>query len=231
MTHMVTLFEFGTLWFWLLIIAASFVLFACTEFERGFLATVTILVAVLVLHFAGGEKILKYVVDHPARTFQGAGIYLLLGTFWGVNKWYFYVKRQRRKYDEALDAFRKEFKKEGNLDTYRRATIRSAGISGDYETQVRHDKRTPDEVFKAGWKQIVDKKDYCAIEFEFQPDPKKHKNRILIWMTYWPWSFLWTMLNDPFKAAYHWVLGLLRRISHSAFREVQDPVLEATEKK
>ncbi len=225
------LFTFGTLWFWLLIIAVSFVLFACTELERGLFATITIVVALCVLHFGGGKTLFQCVIGNPARTFEIAGIYLALGTFWGVNKWWFYVKRQRRKYDEALEEFRKDFKKEGALDRYRRSTMRQMVPHVDYEMAIRSDKRTPDEIFKAAWKDIVDKRDSCAVEFEFQPDPKKHKSRILIWMTYWPWSFLWTMLNDPFKAAYHWVLGLLRNISIGAFRDVASPSLEITEKK
>lgn len=229
--HVASLFAFGTLWFWLLIIATSFVLFACTEFERGTFATITVIVGLCILHFAGGGTLFKYVVANPARTFEIAGIYLALGTFWGVNKWWFFVRRQRRKHDEALEEFRKEFKKEGALDRYRRSTIRTNQISSDYETAIRTDKRSPDEVFKAAWKEIIEKKEYCAIEFEFQPDPKKHKGRILIWMTYWPWSFLWTMLNDPFKAAYHWVLGLLRKISVGAFRDAASPSLEVAEKK
>lgn len=225
------LFAFGTLWFWLLIIAVSFVLFACTEFERGLFATITLIVALCILHFAGGHTLFKYAIANPAKTFQILGAYLALGTFWGVNKWWFFVRRMRRKYDEALAEFRKEFLKEGSLERYRRSTFRAMGIQSDYETALRTDKRTPDEVFKAAWKEIVEHKDYCAIEFEFQPDPKKHKRRILIWMTYWPWSFLWTMLNDPFKAAYHWVLGLLRKISVGAFRDAASPSLEVSEKK
>src|SRR4029077_8425840 len=122
-----SLFAFGTLWFWLLIIAASFVLFACTELERGFFATITVIVAVCVLHFAGGHTLFKYVIANPARTFEIFGAYLALGTFWGVNKWWFFVKRQRRKHDEALDEFRKEFRKEGALDRYRRSTLRIMG--------------------------------------------------------------------------------------------------------
>lgn len=225
------LFAYGTLWFWLLIVAASFVLFACTEFERGFFATITIIVALCILHFAGGKTLFDYAIHHPARTFQILGAYLALGTFWGVNKWWFYVKRQRRKHDEALEEFRKEFKKEGALDRYRRSTLRPRLAHSEIEEALRSDKRTADEVFKAAWKEVVEQQTYGAIVFEFQPDPKKHKRRILIWMTYWPWSFLWTMLNDPFKAAYHWVLGLLRKISVGAFRDVASPSLEVSEKK
>lgn len=222
------LFAFGTLWFWLLIIAASFVLFACTEFDRGFFATLTVVGCIIALHVWGGHKILNYVVDNPARTFQYAGIYLLLGTFWGVNKWWFYVKRQSRKAQEALEAFRKDFERPAVVEDYRRRTL--GPRTSDYVTSIQQDKRTPDEVFKSAWKDIIKLERYDEHIFEFQPDPKKHKRRILIWMTYWPWSFLWTMLNDPFKAAYHWVLGLLKRISNSAFRDLGDPQMQAEKK-
>lgn len=217
------LFAYGTLWFWLLIVVASIILFACTEFERGALATVTVVVAILVVHIWGGKILLTKVAEHPWRTLEYAGIYLVIGTLWGISKWYSFVRRARRKFDEALDLFREHWKLPGTVDSYRSRTHRH-----DMGTK---DLRSEEEVFKDAWKSVVSDGAYRTISFEYKPDPKKHKERILIWMTYWPWSFLWTMLNDPFKAAYHRILGLLKRISEGAFRDVDDSLQSSTAKK
>lgn len=211
------LFAFGTLWFWLLIIAVSILMFIYTEFEKGLLATITVIAAIIAIHVWGGKTLLVSISEHPWRTLQYAGIYLILGTIWGISKWWAFVKRQRRKYGEALDIFKADFKKPGAAESWRH---RTPGYGNQKDT------RNEETLFKEAWKSCVETGAYKENSFEFKPDPKKHKSRILIWMTYWPWSFLWTMLNDPFKAAYYRVLGLLKKISVGAFKDVGDPLLE-----
>lgn len=34
----------------------------------------------------------------------------------------------------------------------------------------------------------------------------KNKARIIIWMIYWPWSAAWTLVNDPVKKTFEFVL-------------------------
>lgn len=66
-----------------------------------------------------------------------------------------------------------------------------------------------------------------------RPDPSAHKSRIMVWMMYWPWSMLWTLVNDPikklFKAIYRRIEGVYDRISDSLFGDVQEE-LEAAKK-
>lgn len=48
---------------------------------------------------------------------------------------------------------------------------------------------------------------------------KEFKARIIGWMTYWPWSFVWTMLNDPirrfFSRVYTACAGTMQRMADS----------------
>lgn len=105
------LFAFGTLWFWLLVVGVSIIMFICTEVENGPFATFTVIAAIIAIHVWGGKTLLTGVTQHPWRSLEYAGIYLVLGTFWGVNKWWFFVKRERRKYDEALNLFQVDSKR------------------------------------------------------------------------------------------------------------------------
>lgn len=63
------------------------------------------------------------------------------------------------------------------------------------------------------------------------PHPRDHKARILIWMAWWPWSMIWTLLNDPikraFRAIYRWLQGYLRKVAIKAFRRVDDDLMSA----
>jgi hypothetical protein len=41
---------------------------------------------------------------------------------------------------------------------------------------------------------------------------RAYKSTILVWIGYWPFSFIWTMLNDPFKRAINWIYNELQRV-------------------
>ena len=51
------------------------------------------------------------------------------------------------------------------------------------------------------------------------PLAKDYKSKIILWMSYWPWSALWTLLNDPvrklFNAIYRKISIMYQRISNN----------------
>jgi len=38
---------------------------------------------------------------------------------------------------------------------------------------------------------------------DVHPKVGKHKMRIYVWIAYWPWSFVWTMINDPVRKIFN----------------------------
>src|SRR5262245_3868069 len=60
---------------------------------------------------------------------------------------------------------------------------------------------------------------------EIRPRARQHKNSILTWMAYWPWSMFWTILNDPVRKAcrfiYRHIHDYLQEISDNAFKGVE----------
>ena len=61
----------------------------------------------------------------------------------------------------------------------------------------------------------------------------RNKAKILRWMSYWPWSFAWTMLKDPIRKAfltiYRDIAAHLQKISDRAFRGVEADLPPAEE--
>lgn len=59
-----------------------------------------------------------------------------------------------------------------------------------------------------------------------KPLVRDNKSRIMTWMCFWPYSFVWTMINDPvrrvFKAIYNQIKDGLQRVADKAF-EGLDP--------
>lgn len=56
------------------------------------------------------------------------------------------------------------------------------------------------------------------------PQVKENKADIMIWMSYWPFSFVWTMIDDPVKRTFNWIYykiaGGLQRYSNAAFADL-----------
>jgi len=58
------------------------------------------------------------------------------------------------------------------------------------------------------------------------PQVRDNKARVISWMTYWPWSLGWTLLNDPvrklFRHIYRQMQDFLQGISDKAYAGVDD---------
>ena len=56
------------------------------------------------------------------------------------------------------------------------------------------------------------------------PQVGEEKSRIMTWMAYWPWSMVWTIVNDPirkiFRHIFKSIQEFLQRISDRVFRDV-----------
>lgn len=39
----------------------------------------------------------------------------------------------------------------------------------------------------------------------FVPQVRDHKALVIMWMTYWPFSMVWTLINDPVRRAWDWL--------------------------
>jgi hypothetical protein len=69
-------------------------------------------------------------------------------------------------------------------------------------------------------------KSTCAYQSYGIPDSLQHKAKIVTWMTYWPWSLVWTMINDPIRRAFDDIYRLLRsqyqKIADKAYGDIKD---------
>lgn len=59
-----------------------------------------------------------------------------------------------------------------------------------------------------------------------KPTAKDNKERITIWIGYWPFSILWTLMNDFVtkitKAIYNKIAGLFDKMSDNVFKELDE---------
>jgi len=85
-------------------------------------------------------------------------------------------------------------------------------------------------VYRAAAEQRVDVNTTKSFRYkgDYQNLPVKisdNKSRYLIWMTYWPVSAFWTLINDPvrraFNAIYNAMAGSLQASSNKAFEKIR----------
>ena len=55
------------------------------------------------------------------------------------------------------------------------------------------------------WYLLLLRKKETIINCESIPSAKNYKKDIIVWMSYWPWSMVWTILNDPIKRFFNYV--------------------------
>jgi hypothetical protein len=197
--NMPMIFLAGSLWFWLLLAAATVLVLVLLEWEQGGLATLTFLATLLLLQFLGDLNIYGYVIDHPLTVALGVVGYFSLGTLWAIARWWFYVREQRSGYDELRSAFLRVHRLEPQ---------------GPMPEGLQHQ-----------WQRCMELATRNGRRLDVRPLTARHKADILRWMSYWPWSFSWTMLKDPVRKAflmiYHNIAEHLQEISDRAFEGVE----------
>lgn len=181
--------------------AFGLVMFYLIDGEHGGIATFATLVCVAALQWGFGVDMIGAVKAHPMSLLEWAAAYLVVGTIWGVVKWWFYVRKQRRGYDVV------------RATLLVRLGLPATGPDG-FPTPIPVANK--DEFQRMLWSPPNG-----GERVEVKPDPTNHKAQIYLWMAYFPWSLTWTLINDPvkraFDEAYAQVANMLRRISASAF--------------
>lgn len=203
---LITLFALGTFWFWVLVAVHFCVLLALIEYEKTGWATFTMIATFAALYFLGDFNVITAALRNPGLTAALAGGYFAAGTAWSVAKWWFFVRRCREDYDKQKAEFLRHNGIEGTAipDNLKTKWKESLGYGYGRNSHRRSDNVIP----KAG----------------------DHKSRIMAWMCYWPWSMVWTLINDPvkrvFKQIYLQIQGIMQSISNRAFRGVEDDLRE-----
>lgn len=179
---------FGTWPFWFFLIALCSALMYEVENEKSLAATVTLVLGVIALYIASDINF-GWIFQNVYRTLGVILGYFVIGAVWGVFKWYQFTGKLREKYDEERKRFLSQHAVTGNTipDKLRDKWISVA--NGDYVPNYNSGRTGA-----------------------LLPDYKLHKEKITLWMTYWPWSFLWFAINDPVTRTFRGITALMHSI-------------------
>jgi hypothetical protein len=209
------LFAFGGFWFWGLFGVASLSLILCLERDNEIGATGVFIVTLAALLCLGNASWLTWVFQNPLYFGLGVAGYLLAGVGWGIGKWCVYVRDCNARYYRA----RREW-----LEAQ---VAQDCGTA--YVEQCKEALRTGvlAGAVKDTWKHYVKKRTFLDLG---KPMIREHKWRVIAQMTYWPWSALWTLINDPVRRFFSWAYerlsGTLQAISNRAFRDIDEELAD-----
>jgi hypothetical protein len=186
----------GGFLFWGVIALAFAAIIAALEYENGKAATVVAVIFALAMTLFSDFKPIEWLTLNWKSLIWYAAAYVGIGILWGVIKWRFYVMNRVDRYDDLKAKF---------LD----------------DNNIK-EKNIPDE-YKKQWAA------HCRNEFGYGfriPMQVSHyKSTIIMWMSYWPFSGFWTLLNDPvkriFRFCYRHMAGGLQKISDHAFADAK----------
>lgn len=189
---LVGLFAFGSIAFFLEVIAVFILLCVLVEKDEGFWATAVFIGTVLSLNFLSKVPILDYVRENKLHTVELIAAYFAIGVAWTLIKWYFYVHNKIVAYND----YKRNFLKENNaaeLTPALAAKLNDELTSG--ATSYNYSK------IRAGISATA-------------PDPADHKGDLTRWGTYWPFSMVGTALNDVVRRAWEYVYERLQTTYH-----------------
>jgi hypothetical protein len=200
MNAFLSLFLVGTVWFWFTLAVVSLLIWLLEEMEQGIWATMLLVVAVFVIDRCNSSMIRHYLTAHSLHLVLYAALYFGAGTAWCVTKWRLFVHNNKRKYKE---------------------------LKAEFCTKYRLDKELPipkHDGHDSQWRDTIHNAElYDALIVN--PQVKEYKADILRWMSYWPMSFTWTLMNDPvvklFRAIYNKISVHLQAISDRAFADTK----------
>lgn len=188
MGEILAFFALGT-WGFLAALGAVIIALIVFAEDDGVKATVTLILGALFLQFIAKYDLVTFAKEQPFTLLLYGGLYVVLGLAWSVIKWAVYVKAQRRSYDRI----RREF------CTSRRIHQGDNFTPGEKKAWAEHLRSH----YSDGRKTF---KHYSSSDATIIiPDVTENKAAIIRWMTYWPFSMLYTLLNDPVRRLFEWV--------------------------
>lgn len=186
---MLELMAVGAVGFWVLLGLETLILLALIEYERPWWGTFSLLMTGLLLHFVCDLNILGLALTHPGLTALVAGGYFVVGTAWSVVKWFLFALKRKEEYLEAKEHWRVEDEQREAFDRDRQNLVKTGPTK---------------------WEDSARRAGFLNRKGTLVPLVRENKERVMLWMVYWPWSALWTIINDPIKRLFRHIFNMIQ---------------------
>lgn len=212
-----------------------------SEREHPFWATLTILATVAGAWWYG-IPVVSWMYGHVPLLAAGFGLYLAAGVWWVWYKWWRLVRTVYKALNERLvvwplpteeDVLGVVREIEADLENAKvDPRHRASRLYLDASGAILRDKIARDQ--RQAWKdkaltlahhvEDLSNLKYDVATGKFDLPLRDYKGRITTWMAFWPFSLVWTLVDDLvirlWENLYEMLTGTFRRIFESVFRDV-----------
>ena len=207
MVGFLALFVLGSFWWYS--ITACYVVWAIFLAERESVTWVltSLTIYLVFLSFLGGVNVFSYVFYNPLYSFLVVLGYFIFGIIWSFVKWWLRVTDKAQACLEAREIFMKE-----HTDKFNSAILLDLQLSEKSGRNLRDE-----------WESHIKFKD----DFK-KPVAIENKERISVWIIYWPFSILWSFIHDFIQRLWEQFVIRFQRvyqgISDRAYSKVEGPI-------
>ena len=214
------------LWVFLSLVGVGIAIIYAVEHEHSFGAFMGLLASGLLLHFTGTVNMLD-VLHNWQQLLMFLGAYILAGVLWSMLKWRSHVSEWASIQVERLKECKAQFVKEIERNT--KETCEGGEIPAKYAVLF--------DAWSSGQDYYRLSKDTMGVDIGISGPSKPTESkdslgvmhnmpRILVWCLYWPFSMLWTLIDDPLKKLVQFLVikvlgGVFAAISQSGVNAVE----------
>jgi hypothetical protein len=202
MGGILAVFALGAIGWWCLTIL--FVIFGFFASDRDyddhghiFWPVFVLILYLLFMQYIAKVDVLSSIIHHPGQAILYILGYFALGFVWSFVKWWLFVNTVADKYRDARAKFLEEH------------PPRMSAVPSSF--------RNSDDGLRRSWESVVYSQNLQ------KPIVSKHKNKITVWIMYWPISAIWSLLDDFIKKMVRQIITAFQRfyqlISDRAFRK------------
>lgn len=202
---MLSFLAVGTLWWFLLTIAAAVTVFSVVLNSRWIAGAFSILAYLSVLQWGSGVKVFDSVWSNPGMAALLIAVYIVAGVFWSFVRWWLYVRkwaRVPRAYHTMetglFSGTLEQYKEHCHKVMYKAVSkaesrAQNAGVSldPDLPKNIEH------------WEKILE---------SVRPKAVENKSEIATWILYWPLSVLISLFEDLLKEVARWIVERFKHI-------------------
>lgn len=213
---MIELFILGSLWWYL--VSGTFVIWAFFLTEKESLAwtIISLFLYLAFLQFLGRVNVFGYLFFQPINTVLYILGYFVIGFIWSFIKWWLRVNETAQKCLEEMDKFIKEHTSKENFQS---------AVPLEFQKSERSGKTLRDE-----WESHIQYKDELK-----KPIASKNKEKISVWVVYWPFSVVWSLINDFIKRMVEQLVirfqKIYQSISNRAFKKIEAQISDQSAEK
>lgn len=195
---MIAALAFGGTLFWVLMAAFIVIEVVSVFCENGVWSTAMIVVMLITLQLSG-INLIGDATHHPIYSLSVIGGYAVIGIAWMFVKWWFFSNKVARAINAGFTEYKKSSSKTGQ------AAFVAFCATSDY-------------------RDILRRYNVPLSDSPLSPSESANYRRLVYWVSYWPLSFILTMLNDPIVRLMEFIVercgGLLHKISARALNKI-----------